>query len=110
MTNPSLDNTAFFAPVRPGVPGPGWFALLIALHRQLHSIDHAYVVNEVKELRGVLAIDCEFSTPEARQEGYKMISAAEAASAHICEECGAPGRLCLPSYKTWCPEHEKGRL
>lgn len=89
--NEEVMSTPFADATIAGLPGPGWFPLLIALHRQLSAIDPNYRVEQVKEKFGLLRVYCVFEEDAERCED--LIWQAEQASAHICEECGDSARL-----------------
>lgn len=87
--------------------GDGWFELVdtlcACLQSRTRNNDGPQVVAiQVKEKMGVLA----FYVDQADEEQWGMIAMAEAMSARICEECGAPGQvLAQGMFLTRCPAH-----
>lgn len=86
--------------------GDGWADLLHDLSQKLTA--HAretgldIVAIQVKEKWGELVVYADGTDDEADQ----LIEAAREASATICEQCGAPGRLYRRGWhQTRCPAH-----
>jgi hypothetical protein len=89
--------------------GDGWFALIESLLLSIKSFGSAsdplwakFVVKQVKEKFGKLTVY--YDGGDDRLTG--AIELAEWLSLRMCEECGAPGRLCQNDrrfYKTLCP-------
>ncbi len=85
----------------------GWFDLIDTLCAQLqhwterHNAPQ-YVVFDVKEKFGSLR----FVGHSASAEQKGAVQMAYAMSTHLCEECGAPGRLVVAgSWMTRCAQH-----
>ena len=99
----ALSATPFATPLMPGLPGLGWYPLLIALHRQLSEVDPGYQVQQVRQKMGTLRVYCRFR-PEVADRCQEMVWRTERASAHICERCSEPARLrsSLPAARTLC--------
>lgn len=76
--------------------GEGWNRLLAELDADLRRLCPGYQVTQVKEKFGTLRfyIDLPEATSDAVREAvHTRIATAEAASATVCELCGAPGEL-----------------
>jgi hypothetical protein len=95
-----------------GFPGKGWFLLIYNLSAKLEALILALPADQqehcrasqCKEKFGTLRYYMSSSTKEMDD----LISKAKELSAHICEECGAPGKLYTNGwYYTACPEHTK---
>lgn len=80
--------------------GSGWYDLILTLSIQIEKIteklrdegvepDYLPMVTQVKEKYGGLRLYLTVSTKEMDE----LISKAEEDSLHICEECGAEGKL-----------------
>lgn len=73
---------------------PGWDDLVARLDEDLADLDPDYVVQQAKEkfgeLRYYIDLDRGYS-PEIANEMFRLVTATEAASSRICEDCGAPG-------------------
>lgn len=84
--------------------GPGWAGLVREIFAALPKNT---VIDQVKEKYGQLRIYHEPYRPRFQ----KVIDAAEAKSASICEECGAPGAFDRSFYwiKVLCPTHIAAR-
>ncbi|MFF3277225.1 hypothetical protein ACFYWU_40845 [Streptomyces chrestomyceticus] len=79
--------------------GPGWAELLDQLHRDLSALDPTYRVEEFGTQLGGLRVTVadrfeagEFDGEYADQAAA-LTDAAETASEHTCEACGATGRI-----------------
>lgn len=86
--------------------GDGWVELLYNLSQAL--TEHAkkagldIVATQVKEKWGELVVYADGTDDEA----YRLIEVAQAASAKLCEVCGASGRLYTRGWRqTRCPAH-----
>ena len=86
----------------------GWFVLIDTLCERLqYMTDHRQapqpVARQVKEKFGKLVFYCHGKSE--MQSG--MIDMAQAMSAHICEECGAPGEVLVDgcTLMARCPTH-----
>lgn len=75
--------------------GPGWYPLIAQVHLELCALDIDYEVSQVEQKFGSLRYRAQPQTDDIRV--HKMFVAlldqAENASVHICELCGAPGRM-----------------
>jgi hypothetical protein len=69
-----------------GSVGPGWKPLVELL--QTLAKAHDFPIGQVKEKFGTLRVYA-----QGTDWFYDLIDALDNASAHICERCGAPGRL-----------------
>ena len=69
--------------------GDGWFALLDDLLSKLEALGEQIKATQIKEKYGTLR----FYHTGGSDAADKIVSAAEDASANICETCGAPGKL-----------------
>ena len=93
--------------------GDGWFELLWKLSEDLEKLDPSLVALQVKQKFGTLRFYLEQSDLEMRHEAGQMFSfapqandervrarirQAEEASASICEQCGALGKLRNDGY------------
>lgn len=77
--------------------GPGWRTLLLQLHGDLLPRVPGYTVAQVKEKYGTLRVYLDYLDEERLDEARcgvadRFVDAAEAASQHVCEDCGQPGR------------------
>ncbi len=79
--------------------GPGWTELLDQLHRDLSALDPVYRVEEFGTQLGGLRVSVvdrfeagEFDG-EFADQAAALTDAAETASEHTCEACGAAGRI-----------------
>lgn len=81
--------------------GAGWLRLLDDLCGKIAATGAGIQVRQVKEKYGGLRFYVDRSTPEI----YALIEAAEMASFHVCQDCGAPGvRTQLAGWTaTLCP-------
>ncbi|WP_329143027.1 hypothetical protein OIU91_04765 [Streptomyces sp. NBC_01456] len=79
--------------------GPGWTELLERLHRDLSALDPGYRIEEFSTQLGGLrvAVADRFEVGEFDGEfadrAAALTDAAESASEHTCEACGASGRI-----------------
>jgi len=87
----------------------GWYRLIADLDAALVALDPDYVVYQVKEKFGTLHFYAETAkVGERAAEFAALITAAEAASGHTCERCGAESaQMCSTGqfsqlYKTLC--------
>lgn len=75
--------------------GPGWYPLIAHVHLELCALDIDYQVSQVKQKFGSLRYCAQPHTDDVQV--HKMFIAlldqAESASVHVCELCGAPGRM-----------------
>ena len=71
--------------------GPGWYALVAALDRDLAVVDPGYALFQCKEKFGGLRYYWDPSDPALREEGERLVRAAEALAGRTCEQCGGPG-------------------
>ena len=87
--------------------GPGWTDLFDAVFSWLHEIaaDHDWSPSQIKEKYGTLRLYWYGDLPPL---GAEIIEAAEHISGHLCEVCGAPGRLQSQHgwWTTRCRDHE----
>ncbi|MBU1334477.1 MAG: hypothetical protein KJ944_11745 [Alphaproteobacteria bacterium] len=87
--------------------GPGWADLFDAVFSWLHEIaaDHDWSPSQIKEKYGTLRLYWYGDLPPL---GAEIIEAAEHISSHLCEVCGAPGRLQSQHgwWTTRCRDHE----
>ncbi|MGB3337168.1 MAG: hypothetical protein WBA73_08325 [Devosia sp.] len=89
--------------------GPGWADLFDAVFTWLNDIapDHHWSPSQIKAKYGTLRFYWHGELPPL---GDEIIEAAEHISGHLCETCGAPGRLL--SQQGWlitsCHEHKNG--
>ena len=85
----------------------GWTDLFGAVFGWLHEIaaNHQWSPSQVKEKYGTLRFYWYGDLPAL---GDEIIEAAEHLSGHLCEVCGAPGRLQSQHgwWTTRCPEHK----
>lgn len=80
-----------------GFPGNGWMLLIWNLSEKLEkmildlpeNVRHHCCASQVKEKNGTLRFYMTTATDEMRS----LIGKAQALSADICEQCGAPGKL-----------------
>lgn len=86
----------------------GWYPLIVEHDARLAALCPEYVVHQVKEKYGTLRY---YASPcsahgRANDEFDALEWEAEKRSAHICEDCGAPGRLCVNArwYRTLCDD------
>ena len=92
--------------------GAGWYPLLIELHADLVTLDHDYVVEQVKEKFGALRFYASTNCADAgvRTRFDSLIADAESRSTQICEYCSAPAALRIRDgggyswVKTLCPD------
>jgi hypothetical protein len=99
-----------FAPPRiPDMVGRGWWPILDELLGKLKALGLIEIA-QIKEKFGLLRFYqeawAEGTSDEAKEQAYKLIDAAEAASGKVCEDCGAPGSLGTPTghwIRTVCP-------
>lgn len=106
MTTPDPPDTDydFLAPrFKTGWPshvdcGPGWIDLIRDLNTRLNELDPAYTVVQVKEKFGGLRFYLGDVNPDVEAEVATAVTAAEASSYTICDECGEPGRLQRSRY------------
>lgn len=86
---------------------PGWTDLFEAVFTWLGEIapDHEWSPSQIKEKYGTLRFYWYGDLPDL---GAEIIEAAEHISGHLCEVCGAPGRLQSQHgwWTTHCPEHK----
>jgi len=85
---------------------PGWTDLLDATFSWLHEIapDNEWAPSQIKEKYGSLRFYWHGDLPAL---GDAIIGTAEHLSGHLCEICGAPGRLRQHGWwSTRCPEHK----
>jgi len=86
----------------------GWYQLITDLDAALAALDPDYVIHQVKEKFGTLRFYAETDLVGELAAGFAaLIDAAEAASAHACERCGAEAQMCSTGqsyqlYKTLC--------
>ena len=69
--------------------GDGWFDLIDALSRKITEISPETAAVQVKEKFATLR----FYIGSATDDVFDIIELYEDVSGHICEECGAPGRM-----------------
>lgn len=95
--------------------GSGWYDLILTLSVQIENLteklrdegvelDYLPMVTQVKEKYGGLRFYLTVSTKKMDE----LISKAEADSLHICEECGAEGKLMVAYGRfltTCCESH-----
>ncbi|MFI1184438.1 hypothetical protein ACH4UT_33530 [Streptomyces sp. NPDC020799] len=88
-------------PAWAGTVGPGWTSLLEKLHRDLLALAPDYRIESFGTKFGGLRITVadrfdngEFDG-EFADRATALTDAAETASEHACEDCGAPGRIRL---------------
>lgn len=92
--------------------GEGWKDIINKLCTDLHALDPAVTVVQIKEKFGTLRFYLGCCGAEANYEAiYARITEAEKQSAITCEWCGAPGTL--DTSKHWvitlCPDCSKKR-
>ena len=93
--------------------GAGWYDLLNAVFQLAEKVGitdwHTY---DVKEKYGGLRIAFSASSelpPKSIERLDRIVDAAEHLSEHVCEECGAPGRIRDGGWiRTLCDEHADG--
>lgn len=92
--------------------GPGWYDLLYAVFQILEERwpDRDWQTTDIKEKFGCLMIYWAGDYPYAEDV---FLDAAEDLSEHICEQCGAPGRIDDDAGFGWiqtlCETHRKER-
>lgn len=89
--------------------GPGWSWLWEAGAQSIRDagIPAAFRTTDTKEKFGSIRWYVEGEIPEAVDE---IVDAIEHLSAHVCEDCGAPGRLRKGGWvRTLCERHAGGR-
>lgn len=86
---------------------PGWTDLFDAVFTWLAEIapNHEWSPSQIKEKYGTLRFYWHGDLPPL---GDEIIEAAEHISGHLCEVCGAPGRIQNQHgwWTTRCPEHK----
>lgn len=86
--------------------GDGWFDLLGVLCDQLAQVTpEGFCFDQIKEKFGTLCVHGSHLDDEDGEEVAEIIGAAEAASLHICEACGATDGVTLggtPRLRTLC--------
>ena len=86
--------------------GPGWHQILVDLDRYLAATLPSFQVLQVKQKFGTLRFYwfCEQASEEQRAAANSLVAAAELRSASTCENCAAPGQLCVKDgwLKTLC--------
>ena len=101
--------------------GEGWHPLIKELEEKLNAIDPDFELLQVKEKFGGLRyyvgmVSANHDADKANageklDQFHQLIALAEAASTHICEECGKPAET--KSYSGWlktlCDEHAAER-
>jgi hypothetical protein len=101
-----------------GDVGPGWAALLTALHEEVSAIIPDYSVSQVKEKFGGLRAYLDFPRGEGIQAeqvareriAYSLEYKYEFLSLRICETCGKPGKNAEGPHRWWktlCEEHRE---
>lgn len=89
--------------------GDGWYTVIRDLSARLEQLNAAgedIRASQVKEKFGCLRFYAHGLSDEAEQ----LVAAAEAASARICERCGAPGETRWEGYvHTLCDACRPGR-
>ncbi|MAN76705.1 MAG: hypothetical protein CML24_05825 [Rhizobiales bacterium] len=90
--------------------GVGWYDLLNAVFRMAAQTGVSdWWTTDIKEKYGGLRIAYSAGpglTPESLEHLDRIIDAAEHLSEHICEECGAPGKMREGGWiRTLCDEH-----
>jgi hypothetical protein len=68
----------------------GWLELIWDCHKKLKKLDPDYHIDQIKEKFGGLRY---YAGGNFGQEGFDIISEAEAKSFTVCEVCGKPGKL-----------------
>lgn len=94
------------------LPGPGWDDLLLDLDSRLAEIDPSYTILQAKQKFGTLRVY--FGTTrhsiEQNDRMRELVMLAEDKSAHICESCGADGKIRHPGWiKTLCDDCDNKR-
>jgi hypothetical protein len=87
--------------------GPGWWALLSAMHSELEKVCPEYEALQVKEKFGGLR-----AYIDGHKEAFAIENRYEYLSYSVCEECGKAGKngqWGSSWWKTYCPEHQKMR-
>lgn len=85
--------------------GPGWYAIIVNLDRDLAHIDPDYTVQQVKEKLGGLRYYYATERVDLRPAMDRLVRGAEAAADRTCEITGNAGVLMIRSgqYKTIDP-------
>jgi len=88
--------------------GDGWIDLVIATIVSIHQKGPGpWHTTQIKEKYGGIRI---YYHGDVGDQGDEIIEAAEMVSEHVCEVCGAPGRLRTGGWMmTRCDEHAGGR-
>jgi hypothetical protein len=74
--------------------GPGWLAILSALHEKLMEQAPAYEVAQVKEKFGGLRVYLHYDVDSLNGSRIdELVNAAETMADATCERCGGPGTL-----------------
>lgn len=77
---------------RPYLVGPGWWELLDQQFARMREIDPEVNV-DVKEKYGLARVDIGTEKDGAFEPLHKIARETEEKSGHICEVCGAPGKI-----------------
>jgi len=91
--------------------GEGWHEIIRTLEEKLNAIDPEFELLQVKEKFGGLRYYAHTSQPDQGTNFHQLISLAEEATFHTCEQCGKPAET--HSYRGWlktfCEEHRAER-